>query len=408
MIAQITAETAAAVAQAEQDEYDACFAGDTPTPGGSDVTLDGLTSEQSGHAVTILAVVKGSVVVPGGAADAVQRQAGVVAIATAMQESSLRNLDGGDRDSLGLFQQRPSMGWGTTEQITDPVYATTAFLYGATTNPGLVDVDGWEDAAVTVAAQAVQRSGHPNAYAKWETLARAAVDTLWDDLAAVAPHPDLDRPELGDDGDRTVPLRHTPDDGAGCELLGDDFTPIVWDGVYRKPQPWGGYSNGKIPLAAMCAIPWAPQHLARCDAVDAIVALNREYKADHGKNLAITSSYRSYEAQVATKRAKGPLAATPGTSNHGWGMALDLANFGGVNQYNMPNYLWMMEHGPKYGWVNPPWAQAGGFGPLEPWHWEFMGNPTSPAVAATFTATATVNNTTPPAAATRTEGTAAP
>ncbi len=106
----------------------------------------------------------------------------IVALATAMQESTLRNLGHlgarNDHDSLGLFQQRPSMGWGTPEQVTDPVYSATAF-YSA-----LKRVQGWESMAVTVAAQAVQRSGFPYAYAKWETDATALVQGILCNLAA--------------------------------------------------------------------------------------------------------------------------------------------------------------------------------------------------------------------------------
>ncbi|MET7633397.1 C40 family peptidase [Streptomyces sp. NPDC001773] len=91
----------------------------------------------------------------------------VVALATALQESGLRNLTYGDRDSLGLFQQRPSMGWGTANQILDPVHASTKFY------EGLQKVSGWQSLSVTQAAQAVQQSGFPEAYAKWEPLATA-------------------------------------------------------------------------------------------------------------------------------------------------------------------------------------------------------------------------------------------
>ena len=102
----------------------------------------------------------------------------VIALATAMQESSLRNLDWGDRDSIGLFQQRPSSGWGSEDQIMDRSYATQVF-FGGPSNPnagktrGLLDISGWESMALTVAAQKVQISGHPTAYAKWEASAWA-------------------------------------------------------------------------------------------------------------------------------------------------------------------------------------------------------------------------------------------
>ncbi|WP_434056606.1 LysM peptidoglycan-binding domain-containing protein [Antiquaquibacter soli] len=102
----------------------------------------------------------------------------VIALATAMQESSMRNLNWGDRDSVGLFQQRPSSGWGTVEQLTTPAYAARLF-YGGPSNPnagstrGLLDISGWESMPLTVAAQAVQISAFPDAYAKWEESARA-------------------------------------------------------------------------------------------------------------------------------------------------------------------------------------------------------------------------------------------
>jgi cell wall-associated NlpC family hydrolase len=91
----------------------------------------------------------------------------IVALATALQESGLRNLTYGDRDSLGLFQQRPSQGWGTPEQIMDPVHASTRFYQA------LEKVSGWESMTVAQAAQAVQQSALPDAYAKWEPLATA-------------------------------------------------------------------------------------------------------------------------------------------------------------------------------------------------------------------------------------------
>ena len=102
----------------------------------------------------------------------------VIALAAAMQESSMRNIDHGDRDSLGLFQQRPSQGWGTPDQVRDRQRAVLAF-FGGKTNPntgvtaGLFDVPGWENLSVTQAAQAVQKSAHPDEYAKWEASARS-------------------------------------------------------------------------------------------------------------------------------------------------------------------------------------------------------------------------------------------
>lgn len=99
-------------------------------------------------------------------------EAATVALATAYQESGLRNLDHGDRDSLGLFQQRPSKGWGSAEQIMDPHYSTETF-YNA-----LLEVPDWQLMSVNDAAQAVQRSGHPEAYAKHEQAAETLDDVF--------------------------------------------------------------------------------------------------------------------------------------------------------------------------------------------------------------------------------------
>jgi LysM repeat protein len=107
----------------------------------------------------------------------------IIALAAAMQESGLRNLDHGDRDSLGLFQQRSSTGWGTPQQIMDPVQASLAF-FGGPSNPnagrtrGLLDIPGWTSMTVTQAAQAVQISAYPNAYAAWEASARVWLTQL--------------------------------------------------------------------------------------------------------------------------------------------------------------------------------------------------------------------------------------
>ncbi|MGN9809068.1 hypothetical protein ACTMSW_06885 [Micromonospora sp. BQ11] len=121
-----------------------------------------LDADQMANAATIAAI---------GIQRGMPERAVVVALATAYQESGLRNLSGGDRDSVGLFQQRPSQGWGTPTEIRDPRYAANRF-YAA-----LKKVRGWERMRVTDAAQKVQRSAFPEAYQKWadesEVLSRA-------------------------------------------------------------------------------------------------------------------------------------------------------------------------------------------------------------------------------------------
>jgi murein DD-endopeptidase MepM/ murein hydrolase activator NlpD len=93
-------------------------------------------------------------------------------VATAIQESDLRNLPGGPDDSVGLFQQRPSQGWGTAAQLLDPAYAASRFY------DKLLTVDGWEQLPLTEAAQAVQRSAYPDAYARHEDDATQLVHSV--------------------------------------------------------------------------------------------------------------------------------------------------------------------------------------------------------------------------------------
>lgn len=103
---------------------------------------------------------------------ALPARAATIGIATALQESKLVNIDHGDRDSVGLFQQRPSQGWGTAEQLVDPVYATNAFY------DVLIKIEGYQGLEITDAAQRVQRSGFPGAYAQHEARARAWASAL--------------------------------------------------------------------------------------------------------------------------------------------------------------------------------------------------------------------------------------
>jgi hypothetical protein len=129
----------------------------------------GLSLEQALNATTIAAV---------GERLGLPDHAVTVAIAAALQESELVNLAGGDRDSSGLFQQRPSQGWGTPAQIQTPRIAAQSFY------THLAKVPGWEGLSVTDAAQAVQRSAAPSAYADWESEARVIASVLTGEVPA--------------------------------------------------------------------------------------------------------------------------------------------------------------------------------------------------------------------------------
>jgi hypothetical protein len=136
------------------------------TLAGADLTL---STAQAANAATIAAVARSRGLPP---------RATVIALATAQQESRLRNLDHGDRDSLGLFQQRPSQGWGSDAQVQDPLRAAGKFF------DGLVEVPGWETGRLTDVAQQVQRSGFPEAYQQWETMAGTLAAALLSDSPA--------------------------------------------------------------------------------------------------------------------------------------------------------------------------------------------------------------------------------
>lgn len=177
-----------------------------------------MTAEQARNAITIAQVAR-DLEIP--------RYGLQIAIATAIQESKLVNLTGGDRDSGGLFQQRPSTGWGSRAEITNPVLAARAFFGQAqyTGNPGLLDIPGWQDMTLTQAAQAVQRSGYPDAYAQWEDVAGDITDLLGGDL-----------PDLPDDDSAT--------NVSNCE--GETVDPItvgtlnILGAGHTDAQPGGG------------------------------------------------------------------------------------------------------------------------------------------------------------------------
>lgn len=181
--------------------------------------------------------------------EATAQRAAIVAIATALQESGLRNIEYGDRDSLGLFQQRPSMGWGTPEQIMDPLYAAGRFYMA------LDQVPGWQQLPVTVAAQRVQESGFPEAYAKWEDTASGAVDALWSQQGPISIPP-----EVGWAGMAGSEAEDAMGNG-GCIASGELVLPLPAGYTLTDGYGWRNLGMGTNPfhrgvdLAAACGTP---------------------------------------------------------------------------------------------------------------------------------------------------------
>ncbi|MFJ9248002.1 heavy metal transporter [Streptomyces sp. NPDC101776] len=196
------------------------------------------SQEQTMNAATIAAV---------GTGRGMPERAVTIALATALQESQLVNIQHGDLDSLGLFQQRPSQGWGTKKEILDPTYAAGVFY------EHLAKVDDYQKLPLTVAAQRVQRSGYPEAYAKHEpeaTLLSAALTgqaaaTLTcqglPDSTVAATGPDAVRAALVRDFGRTV-LKET-----GAEVTGGSTSA---DKVKAESESGSGAESTPTPGAS--------------------------------------------------------------------------------------------------------------------------------------------------------------
>jgi cell wall-associated NlpC family hydrolase len=170
----------------------------------------------------------------------------------------------------------------------------------------------------------------------------------------------IGRPTLGQRAPVAAP---GPTGGALKAECGNTVYPPSYDGS----RAWGGYPNGLIPPSALCSIGVAG-HMLRCDAAAAWKAMSAAFAGVFGTPMCITDSYRPYVVQVRLYGQKPALAAVPGTSNHGWGLAVDLC--GGIDHYGTSQYNWMLANAGRFGWLHPTWADPGN-GREEPWHWEY-------------------------------------
>lgn len=312
------------------------------TADGSRTTHLGVGNIQ--NAATILAVARELGLSP---------RAEKIAVMTALQESELRMLantsvpeslgfphegTGDDHDSVNFFQQRTTSGWGSIADLMDGQYAARAF-FGGTEGPnggsprGLLDIPGWEDMGLGEAAQSVQVSAFPDLYDNWD----AAADEVINAATAAT---------VCNNGDIPGDLR-----GQG-------------------PGQWGGHENGRIPVNLLTPIPWTSEYVLRQDAAAALVAMNAAWTERFGTDIPINDGYRDYEGQVEAKAIYGDEAAEPGTSEHGWAIAVDI---GIGRSFSSEQYLWLKKNAPVFGFAHPEWAEPTGYLP-EAWHWEFWGS----------------------------------
>jgi hypothetical protein len=259
-----------------------------------------LTPEQASNAATISAV---------GIARHMPERAVTIALATAIQESGLRNLRTGDRDSLGLFQQRPSAGWGTKQQVVDPVYASTQFY------ERLAKIPGYERLPVTEAAQEVQHSGFPEAYAKHEGDAEllAAAFTGMAPAALTCP----------------APFDHTPGDPAKVRTaLTRAFGPGVLPKGGPEPTVQSGTSRPRNPTTAELSKPSGTAgsagssggHVTHAQSVDARAATVLSVPVQASKPKTPNGTDSTESAEGTENRDHGKAAGTT-AEERGWELA---------------------------------------------------------------------------------------
>ncbi len=203
------------------------------------------------------------------------------------------------------------------------------------------------------------------------------------------------------DGQATDPVEWLKENGGVAETdatTGGCVIPAVGDcPTYAKStggnKAWDGHANGEIPhtaLRVMTYLGTKPENVVdatylRCDAAAMIDQMAAAYKEETGEKLVFSTGYRSLQRQRELWRGgTNGKAAQPGTSNHGWAMAVDFTDPDtpgqGTLDYSDAQYAWMIENGGRFGWINPGWAQSNGSNP-EPWHWEFTPLAERPAEA---------------------------
>jgi LAS superfamily LD-carboxypeptidase LdcB len=165
------------------------------------------------------------------------------------------------------------------------------------------------------------------------------------------------------------PVARAADRALARVLKGRDYK-LLMDQSSRCGKGSQNYSNGRWPPGARCPLYAAPDQTLRRSAAFAFNRMSNTYQRQSGSALCVTEGYRSYAEQVAVKQRLPGLAAPPGSSRHGLGLAIDLC--GGVQNFANPAHQWLKRNARYFGWFHPAWAEPSG-GLPEPWHWEFAG-----------------------------------
>lgn len=339
----------------------------------------GLNVDQQANATAILQVVADRGLDAGDA---------VIAIMTAMTESSLVNVNHGDLagpDSRGLFQQRDP--WGPLEVRMDPAGATGLFLDRLTSSSlkqyeGLgepktlrINADGATSRGTYPpwrVAQSVQISAYPMGenYRSNYAWAVDVVTAMLGEQVIDDAHVHLWAGQLGPE-DRQVDITDAQTEPGEALPVGGCTTDPPVDGP--GPGAWGGHANGQIPAAALCGLSWQATRMLRCDAAAQLELLNAQFRADLGRNLSVNEAYRDLTTQEhywTCGCTTGP-AARPGTSNHGWALAIDInGTSGNGGSYEARKttavYQWMAANAPTFGFRENVSIR-------EAWHWEYHG-----------------------------------
>ncbi|MCV2395854.1 M15 family metallopeptidase [Actinotalea sp. M2MS4P-6] len=267
-----------------------------------------------------------------------------------------------------------ALSWATANKVAQTDLADADELLGQT--DGQVDDDSTRDAVTAAVETLTAALGVTEPDQQHVAAASAATAALRQAIADLdAAHQSwLDARAAEQAAAAAAAARSSYSGDCGGAGSYETSTPSATTLYTSVPTDDGDGSNGNLPRSAMTALGWCVDSAGhaqwlRSDAAAAMVRLNAAFRAQFGENIAIDLSYRSYADQVRARELYGGLAAQPGTSNHGWGTAIDTWEWAAYD-FGTPRYEWLVQHGPDYGWYCPAATESGN---PEYWHFEYRG-----------------------------------